>query len=258
MDTLPCEVLWIIVRSSGLSMSDTARLAASGNVQLRTLHDDHVDHRLADYARESRPGTDVEWVRRHGIVHFARSMAWTGQLGNRYKTTRDLFTARLGWHLPLVERAVLSEEATAEFININQQHVRHASVDLEMGSRDLYDQVKAHARSDELVLVDWEGEPATLCVNGLPVMMPRLFPMAAWNHRGLLPYTDMRRMSNDTSHHRMNLTMITGWGVYDLQRHVFQRLEAAGFAKNRVWCWRSGAWNILQCADGSQLLTYRF
>ncbi|QPB44319.1 hypothetical protein [Medusavirus stheno T3] len=240
---LPPDIWWIIVRWSGLTTGDTARLALGGDRQLRQMHDDHVDHWLAACAAVARPDTTAEWVRRHGIVRYARAKTWLS-----YREQIPLLRLARGvvTYALRVEEAVLSQEAVAEFIDIHREQSRRLLVDVAAGHGDVRDQVAALTRPGEIALLDWDGEPATLVVGGCRTTMPRNLPIAE-----LLAYHDVQR--DDDRHWRMKLTMIAGVSISDLEGHVAARLAAAGIEKPGMeggWYWRSGEWDIFVCKGG--------
>ncbi|QPB44318.1 hypothetical protein [Medusavirus stheno T3] len=253
MDSLPNEILWVIVCSSGLTLADSCRLALGTNKQFRQLHDDHVDRQLAAYARESRSGTTVEWVQRHNIVAFARSMNWKVNIRPEYPTARAAFLLSLSGYLPAIERTVTIEEAIAEFVEKHRHQTRHVVVDVEPRSHDLYRQVQEmDVGPCDLVIVDWEGSPPVVQIGGWPDMaMPRPYPINSQGPDWLLRYNSIELKSRG----RVKLTMVSLSYVKKLQDHVCQRLgieETYEF----VWSLRTGDWGIFACSGGSGYPVY--
>lgn len=243
---LPPDIWWVIVRWSGLTMGDTARLALGGDRQLRQMHDDHVDHWLAACAAVARPNTTAEWVRRHGIVRYARARTWRS-----YREQIPLLCLARGvaGYALRVEEAVLSQEAVAEFIDAHRERSRRLLVDVAAGNGNVRDQVAMLTRPGEMALLDWDGEPAALVVGGCSTTMPRNLPITE-----LLAYHDVQRHDDDGDRRwRMKLTMIAGVSITDLEGHVAARLAAAGVEKTGnegSWYWRSGEWDIFVCKSG--------
>ncbi|BBI30277.1 hypothetical protein QKT49_gp137 [Acanthamoeba castellanii medusavirus] len=256
MDMLPAEILWIVVHSSGLSVSDTARLALATNREIWALHDDHVDAWLAAAVCRT-----PEWIRRHQVVQYARSRwwdyAWWGRPRQGPEPTRQRLQESLAMYVPRIERAVLSEEAVAEFVELRWDRSRCIVEDMATGQGNLCDQLRALERPGELILVDWEGDPPELVIGGMRAGTPRNMPIAS-----VLMYHDVKRVAGDDSRRRMRLTIISKTTIAELEGHVIQRLADAGLTLDQYdghrWHWRSGKWNIGVCRMGMFAQTYSY